>query len=285
MRIKADKYLKETLTEILESGTIDENPRPKWSDGTPAYSKFITHTFETYDISAGEYPIPTLRPTAIKSGIKEILWIYQQESNCLDLAREMGINWWDEFDIGDNTIGVAYGEIVRRYDLINKLIFQLETNPFSRRHILNIYQEKDSLEQDKLKGLNACFYMTTWSVRNKNGVRFVDVLLNSRSSDYIVAGFINRTQYVALAQMICGHLTVKTGIRHNVGKISVPTANSHMYLRHEESAREILSRESTGEQGSFFLTCDKLFHEYDIRDWQFNLPKTEPLKQKLEIAV
>lgn len=282
---KADAYLKETLQEILENGYYDENPRPKFKCGEPAYSKFITHTVETYDIDKGEFPIPTLRPTAIKSGIKEILWIYQQESNSLKLANEMGIFWWDEFNVGDDTIGVAYGEVVRRYNLVNKLLNGLENNPFGRRHILNLYQEKESVKQDELGGLNPCFYSTTWSVRKVNDVMYLDVLLNSRSSDYIVAGFINRTQYTALAQMVAGHLTVVTGIAHKVGKLTVVTANAHLYLRHIKSAEEILSRESSGEQGSFFLTCDKLFWEYNINDWQFNLPKTEKLSEVLELAV
>lgn len=283
--IKPDVYLKETLRDILENGYYDENPRPKFKDGEPAYSKFITHAIETYDINSGEYPIPTLRPTAIKSGIKEILWIYQQESNCLKLANKMGIFWWDEFNVGDGTIGVAYGEVVRRYKLVNKLLKGLENNPFGRRHILNLYQEKESVEQDELGGLNPCFYSTTWSVRKVNDVRYLDVLLNSRSSDYLVAGFINRTQYTALAQMVAGHLTVVTGIVHKVGKLTVITANAHLYLRHMKSAEEILSRESSGEQGSFWLTCDKLFWEYTIYDWQFKLPKTKKLSESLEIAV
>ena len=283
--IKADAYLKETLQEILDNGYYDDNPRPRFKDGEPAYSKFITHTVETYNINKGEYPIPTLRPTAIKSGIKEILWIYQQESNCLKLANEMGIFWWDEFNVGNGTIGVSYGEVVRRYNLVHKLLSSLEKNLFGRRHILNIYQEQESKEQDELGGLNPCFYSTTWSVRKVDDVRYLDVLLNSRSSDYIVAGFINRTQYTALAQMVAGHLTVVTGIVHKVGKLTVVTANAHLYLRHIDSAKEILSRESSGEQGSFFLTCDKLFWEYTINDWQFNLPKTEKLSKILEIAL
>lgn len=282
---KADAYLKETLQDILDNGYYDENPRPRFKDGEPAYSKFITHTVETYNIDKREYPIPTLRPTAIKSGIKEILWIYQWESNSLKLANEMGIFWWDEFNVGDDTIGIAYGEVCRRYDLVNKLLQNLEQNPFGRRHILNIYQEEESVKQDKLGGLNPCFYSTTWSVRKVNDVRYLDVLLNSRSSDYIVAGFINRTQYTALAQMVAGHLTIVTGIVHKVGKLTVITANAHLYLRHIDSAKEILSRESSGEQGSFFLTCDKLFWEYTIDDWQFNLPKTEKLSEVLEIAI
>jgi thymidylate synthase len=112
---KADRYYLTNLDKIVNEGCWDENPRPKWSDGTPAYSKFITQVFETYDISKGEFPIPTLRNTAIKTGIKEIFWIYQKQSNKLSDAHELGINWWDNFDIGDTTIGMRYGLCVEKW--------------------------------------------------------------------------------------------------------------------------------------------------------------------------
>ena len=90
--IKADTYSIDNLTSIVYGdGTWDENPRPKYADGQPGHSKFITQIFEEYDLSNGEFPITTLRNTAIKTGIKEILWIYQKQTNSLVVAREMGI--------------------------------------------------------------------------------------------------------------------------------------------------------------------------------------------------
>jgi thymidylate synthase len=103
----------------MSEGSWDENPRPKYEDGTPSHSKFITQVFEEYDILKGEFPITTLRNTAIKTGIKEILWIYQKQTSSLDVAREMGINWWEEWNIGDNSIGQRYGALVAGY--INKV--------------------------------------------------------------------------------------------------------------------------------------------------------------------
>ncbi len=113
--IKADWYYLQNLKKILREGSWDENPRPRWKDGEPAYSKFITGVFEEYDLSKGEFPITTLRNTAVKTGISEILWIYQKQTNSLEAAREMGINWWDEWDIGDGTIGQRYGATIKRY--------------------------------------------------------------------------------------------------------------------------------------------------------------------------
>ena len=151
--IKADKYYLENIQKIMSEGSFDENPRPKYKDGTPAYTKFITQVFEEYDISKGEFPITTLRNTAIKTGIKEILWIYQSQSNKLDDARALGINWWDNWDIGDGTIGQRYGATIKRYNLMSDLLDGLKENPFSRRHIINMYQYYDLAET---KGLTNC---------------------------------------------------------------------------------------------------------------------------------
>ena len=126
--IKADWYYIQNLRKILKEGSWDENPRPKWADGTPANSKFITGVFEEYDISKGEFPITTLRNTAIKTGIREILWIYQKQSNSLVEAREMGINWWDEWNVGNDTIGQRYGATVKRYKLMDNLLDGLKNS-------------------------------------------------------------------------------------------------------------------------------------------------------------
>src|SRR6056297_1951409 len=120
--IKADEYYINNLKEIRDFGYLDSKPRPKYKDGTPAHTKFITQVFEKYDISKGEFPITTLRNTATKTGIKEIFWIYQKQTNSLKDAHDLGIKWWDEWDIGDNTIGEVYGKTVSNYKLIDKLL-------------------------------------------------------------------------------------------------------------------------------------------------------------------
>lgn len=106
--IKADKYYIENLNNIRDNGCFDENPRPKYSDGTPAYTKFITQVFEEYDISKGEYPITTLRNTAIKTGIKELLAIYQKQTNTKEGFENMGVKWWESFFNEQGNIGRAY---------------------------------------------------------------------------------------------------------------------------------------------------------------------------------
>ena len=137
---KADIYYKNNLKKILEEGSIDENPRPKYKDDTPAHCQYITQVFEEYDISKGEFPLTTLRSTAIKTGIKEILWIYQDQNSVLESAQKKGIYWWNEWNIGDGTIGQRYGATISKWNLMNKLLKGLKDDPFSRRHIINMYQ-------------------------------------------------------------------------------------------------------------------------------------------------
>lgn len=126
--IKADKYYIDNLTKIKNEGFYDENPRPKYIDGTPAHTKFITQIFEEYDLSKGEFPITTLRNTAIKTSIKEILWIYQKQSNSLETAKEMGINWWDEWMNDENNLGCAYSYNLEshRFDERKKTVIKIK---------------------------------------------------------------------------------------------------------------------------------------------------------------
>lgn len=275
--IKADKYYIENLNKVLNEGSFDENPRPKWIDGTPAYSKFITGVFEEYDISKGEFPITTLRNTAVKTGIKEILWIYQKQSNSLQLAREMGINWWDQWDIGDGTIGQRYGATVKKYDLMNKLLNGLKNDPFGRRHIIDMYQYHDLEETN---GLFPCAYSTSWSVRKINDEYYLDLTLMQRSSDFLVANFINKSQYVALQIMVASHIGYK------VGKFCHFVQNLHIYDRHIDALNEILNKTPLDIQPSIEIKCNKNFYDFTIDDFIIkNTENITKIKSNLELAI
>jgi thymidylate synthase len=276
--IKADWYYIQNLRKILKEGSWDENPRPKWSDGTPANSKFITGVFEEYDISKGEFPITTLRNTAIKTGIREILWIYQKQSNSLVEAREMGINWWDEWNVGDDTIGQRYGATVKRYDLMNKLLNGLKNDPFSRRHIIDMYQYTDLEETE---GLFPCAYKTTWSVRKVDGEYYLDMTLDQRSNDYLMAGYINKIQYVALQMMVASHVGYK------VGKFCHLVQNLHVYDRHVDSIPEILGRTNLTDVNPIIeLTTNNDFYSITIDDFKISgIEGIQKLSSKLEIAI
>ena len=317
--IKADKYLKKTISEILENGQWDKNPRTKWEDGTPAHSKFITQQVFQYDISKGQYPINTLRTTALKGAFHDIEAIYIKQTNIIEKMHPSIHSWWKDFIVKVydrwmrtppspledkstflNSLGQTYGHTVYRYNLVDKLLKGLEENPFGRRHKISLWQEQQVI--DDPKALEPCAGLTLWSVRSsaeavseKNGLnvkglqekRYIDLTLIQRSQDFVVTSSINSSQYTILAMMVCNHLTFKTGIKHEVGKLLHIVQNCHIYDRHIDSAKEILKRESTGLQPEIKLVCEpKSFYTHTVDDFQFtNLAGIKNLEKKLEIAL
>ena len=240
---RADYYMEEMIEKIQKCGYKDINPRPKYADGTPAHTISVNHTFRTYDLSEGDFPICTLRPQAWKTGIKEIFTIYQKPTNNLEEMREMGVGWWDEWDIGDGTIGQRYGATVKRYDLINRLIEDIKNDPYGRRKIVSLWQETDLRETP---GLAPCAFQTIWNVRGE----YLDMLLVQRSGDMLTAsgpGGINEIQYAALLMMIARHTGYKPGV------FSHMVANEQIYDRHMDAADNMRSRFSAREQEEFYM--------------------------------
>jgi thymidylate synthase len=253
----------------------DENPRPYWleKDGshTPAHSLFTTQYVETFDISKGEFPITTIKPTAWKTGIREMFWIYQEASNDLKVAREkFGIMWWDSWDIGDGTIGSTYGAIVKKYDLMNTLLNDITNNPYGRRHIMSLWQEE---ELRGVIGLPPCAFQTLWTVRGE----YLDCTLVQRSQDIMGANNINNVQYVALLMMVAKHCKLKPG------KFTHFIQNTHIYCRHIPIAKEILSRPISEKQPKLiFEPKSDNFFEFTIDD--FKVVDYEP-QEKIFIPI
>lgn len=264
---KADKYFLDNLKRIKEEGCTDlsGNVRPKYKDGTPAHTKYITFVHEEYDLFKGEFPISTLRPLAFKSGIGEMLAFYQDQTNDIGVMEEKyKLKWWRDWQVGDtNTIGLRYGATVRRYNLLNNLLDTLQNDMFSRRKLMSLWQEQDFI--DEPEGLKPCFYMTNWEVRVIDQDIYLDLHLHSRSSDYGVASVINRCQYVALQMMIAKHFGFK------LGKFSVFTSNLHYYLRHEEQIDELMKRKPSEKQPYIRLNVPEKTNFYDIKPTDFEL--------------
>ena len=229
---RADRYLLRDIKNILEHGFTDINPRPKYADGTPAHTISVNHVIRKYDLSAGEFPICTLRPQAWKTGVREIFTIYQHPTNVISEMREMGVTWWDPWDIGDGTIGQRYGATVKRYDLINNLIEDIKKDPYGRRKVVSLWQDTDLRET---KGLAPCCFLTIWNVRGNH----LDMCMVQRSGDMLTAsgaGGINEIQYAALLMMIARVTGYEPGVfTHFV-------ANEQIYDRHMDNAQEMLRR-------------------------------------------
>ncbi len=229
---KADRYLVDDIHNILENGYKDENPRPKYEDGTPAHTISVNHVTRKYDLSKGEFPISTLRKQAWKTGIREIFTIYIKPTNVLSEMADMKVTWWDPWDIGDGTIGQRYGATVKRYDLLNNLIADIKKDPYGRRKIMSLWQEADLRETP---GLAPCAFLTIWNVRGK----YLDMVMVQRSGDMLTAsgaGGINEIQYAALLLMVARATGYEAGVfTHFV-------ANEQIYDRHIDNANELLRR-------------------------------------------
>ena len=288
---KADYYIYELLKKIKENGWMDENPRPKLSDGSPAYTVSINGQFREYDIGAGEYPICTLRKIAWKSAIKEIFWIYQKQSNDLNVLRnEFGVKYWDLWESEDlpGTIGVRYGEIVRRYKLVENLLDGLINDPFGRRHIIDLYQYKDMAESD---GLNPCAFLTIWNVRkDKEGNMYLDLSLIQRSGDSMAASCsgVNECQYAAFLMMVAKHCN------YRVGKLYHYVANEQIYEVHMDAVDELIKRyeekKAFEEHGvrhqvpRLILDTEKTnFYDFTIDD--FKMIGYEPITPQLKLEL
>ncbi len=281
---KADKYLADDIRNILENGYMDENPRPKYEDGTPAHTISVNHVTRKYDLSKGEFPISTLRYQAWKTGIREIFTIYQHPTNVISEMEELGVTWWNPWDIGDGTIGQRYGATVARYDLVENLIADIKKDPYGRRKIMSLWQEQDLRET---AGLAPCAFLTIWNVRG----RYLDMCMIQRSGDMLTAsgaGGINEIQYAALLMMIARSTGYEAGVfTHFV-------ANEQIYDRHTENAHEMLRRYEEAESKEKDKTSDlpklilngemgKDFKSFVMDD--FVMENYEPMKPQLKFEL
>ncbi len=278
---KAEQYHKEILQCILNEGFLDENPRPRYADGTPAHTLSVNHVMTQYDLSKGECPIITLRPIAWKSSVREILWIYQDMSNDLSvLENKHNIHWWNEWESKDipGTIGQRYGATVKRYDLTRRLLTDIRENPYGRRHIMSLWQEQDFTETD---GLMPCCYETLWNVRGK----YLDMVMIQRSSDYCTAGTINELQYTALQMMVARHCGYEPGIFTHF------SANVQIYDRHMDQAKELIRRDPVECAPRLVLNPEKkdffsiTMEDFTLEDYPLEIIKERNPQLKFELGI
>lgn len=239
---KADIIFKNMCEDILANGadTKGEKVRPHWEDGSAAYTIKKFGVCNRYDLRE-EFPIMTYRKTGFKNCIDEILWIWQKKSNNI---KDLGSHIWDSWADENGSIGKAYGYqlgVKHQYkegsmDQVDRVLYDLKNNPFSRRIMTNIYVHQDLLEMN----LYPCAYSMTFNVTaDKNGGPLVlNGVLNQRSSDVLTANNWNVVQYAVLLHMIARASGMVAGeLVHMI-------ADCHIYDRHVELVKELISRES-----------------------------------------
>ena len=256
----ADQIFVNTCKSILNEGvsTQGEKVRPHWEDGTSAFTIKKFGIINEYDLSK-EFPIITLRPTAFKSAIDEILWIWQKKSNNIkDLNSKIWNSWADE----DGSIGKAYGYqlgVKHQYkeglfDQVDRVLFDLKNNPMSRRIMTNIYVHEDLHEMN----LYPCAYSMTFNVEGNR----LNAILNQRSSDVLVANNWNVVQYAVLLHMFAQ----VSGFE--VGKLIHVIADAHIYDRHIDMVKELIEREQYPAP-IFKMNRDiKNFYDFTVEDFE-----------------
>ncbi|MGV3054934.1 thymidylate synthase [Streptococcus hyovaginalis] len=271
---RADEIFKANIKRILEEGVMSEQARPKYKDGQTANSKYVTGAFAEYDLAKGDFPITTLRPIPIKSAIKEVLWIYQDQSNSLDVLEDKyNVHYWNDWEVDrTRTIGQRYGAVVKKHDIITKVLKQLEDNPWNRRNVISLW---DYEAFEETPGLLPCAFQTMFDVRRVDGDIYLDATLTQRSNDMLVAHHINAMQYVALQMMIAKHFGWK------VGKFFYFINNLHIYDNQFTQAEELLKREASPSLPKLVLNVPDKTNFFDIKAEDFELIDYDPVKPQL----
>ena len=279
----ADTLFINMCRDILDNGTSTEGEkvRPHWEDGSSAYTIKKFGVVNRYDLSK-EFPALTLRRTAIKSATDEILWIWQKKSNNI---HDLHSHIWDEWADADGSIGKAYGYqlgVKHQYkegmmDQVDRVIYDLKNNPFSRRIMTNIYVHQDLHEMN----LYPCAYSMTFNVTQKKGddQLTLNAVLNQRSQDVLTANNWNVCQYAVLVHMLAQVCDMR------VGELVHVIADAHIYDRHVPLVEELIKRQPYPAP-KFWLNPEVTdFYEFTRDDVKLIDYETGPQIEHIPVAI
>ena len=279
----ADKVFINMCRDIIENGTSTEGEkvRPKWEDGTAAYTIKKFGVVNRYDLSK-EFPALTLRRTAIKSCVDELLWIWQKKSNNV---HELKSHIWDSWADENGSIGKAYGyqmQVKHQYkegmmDQVDRVLYDLKENPYSRRIMTNIYVHEDLHEMN----LYPCAYSMTFNVTKEEGSEQLTLngILNQRSQDVLTANNWNVCQYAVLLHMFAQVCGMKAGELVHV------IADAHIYDRYIPLIEELISREPLPAP-KFWLNPEvKDFYDFTPDDVRLEDYETHPQIKNIPVAI
>lgn len=256
---KADEIFIRMCKDILENGISSEGEtvRAKWDDGTLAHTIKKFGVINRYDLSE-EFPIITLRPTNLKAAIDELLWIWQKKSNNI---KELNSRIWDSWADEEGSIGKAYGYQLRikhkyregDFDQVDRIIYDLKHNPYSRRIIANMYNHSDLHEMN----LYPCAYSITFNVTGRK----LNAILNQRSQDVLVANNWNVAQYAILVHMFAQVCNLE------VGELVHVIADAHIYDRHIPLIKELIQRTPYPAPKLLINPDKKDFYDFKVEDF------------------
>ena len=279
----ADQLFIDMCRDIIENGcsTEGEKVRPKWEDGAFAYTIKRFGVVNRYDLRK-EFPAITLRRTGIKSAFDEILWIWQKKSNNI---KDLGSHIWDSWADENGSIGKAYGYqlgVKHQYkegmmDQVDRVLFDLKNNPYSRRIMTNLYVHQDLHEM----GLYPCAYSMTFNVIQEKGKDrlTLNAILNQRSNDVLTANNWNVAQYALLLMMIAQVCDMEAGELVHV------IADAHIYDRHIPLIEELITREEHPAPKVWLNPEIKDFYQFTVDDLHVEDYVTGPQIKNIPVAV
>lgn len=274
---KADEIFVQNMKEILSEGfwDTDLNVRPHWEDGTPAHTVKKFAIVNRYNLQE-ELPILTIRKTAFKSCLDELLWIWQKKSNNIhDLKSHIWDSWADE----TGSIGKAYGYqlgIKHQYkegemDQVDRVLYDLKHNPQSRRIMTNIYNFADLHEMN----LYPCAYSMTFNVTGDT----LNGILNQRSNDMLTANNWNVLQYSLLLIMFAQVSGLKPGTLVHV------IADAHIYDRHVDIVKKVIEKPQHKAPKLWVNPDIKDFYQFTVDDFKLIDYEYEKLEDKIPVAI
>ena len=280
----ADKLFIQMCQDIIDNGlsTEGEKVRPHWEDtGESAYTIKRFGVVNRYDLSR-EFPAVTLRRTALKSAMDEILWTWQKKSNNV---KDLNSHIWDSWADEDGSIGKAYGYQMRvkhqykegMMDQVDRVLYDLKHNPYSRRIMTNIYVHQDLHEMN----LYPCAYSMTFNVtKEKDSEKLtLNAILNQRSQDVLAANNWNVCQYALLVMMFAQVCDMK------VGELVHVIADAHIYDRHIPLVKELISRPTYDAPIVTLNPEVKNFYDFTVDDLRVENYVTGPQIKNIPIAV
>ena len=274
---RADRIFIDNMKDILENGVWDTDypVRPHWADGAPAHTIKKFGIVNRYDLQE-ELPILTIRRTAFKSCLDELLWIWQKKSNNVhDLHSHIWDSWADE----TGSIGKAYGyQLAKKsiypegeFDQVDRVLFDLKNNPHSRRIMTNIYNFEDLHEMH----LYPCAYSMTFNVSGDK----LDGILNQRSNDMLTANNWNVLQY-SLLLMMCAQVSgLKPGILLHV------SSDAHIYDRHVDIVKEVIAKPEHPAPKLIINPNIKNFYDFKVEYFELVDYEFETLDKKIPVAI
>ena len=279
----ADKVFVDMCSDILKNGidTKGEKVRPKWDDGSFAYTIKKFGVVNRYDLKK-EFPALTLRKTNLKNCVDEILWIWQKKSNNIN---DLNSHIWDSWADENGSIGKAYGYqlgVKHQYkegmmDQVDRVLYDLKNNPYSRRIMTNIYVHQDLHEMN----LYPCAYSMTFNVtKNKEtGKLVLNGILNQRSQDILTANYWNVCQYAVLLHMFAQVSDME------VGELVHVIADAHIYDKHVPLVEELIAREQHPAPKFWINPEVKNFYDFTVDDFRLDDYVTGPQIKNIPVAV